>query len=66
MYTAVQFSSIHHNVLFCNARAERITFFNLLQIQWFVLFQCLYEKDKSETLSFTAGPQISQGNKNLP
>ena len=66
MYTAVQFSSIHHNVLFCNARAERITFFNLLQIQWFVLLQCLYEKNESKKLSFTAGLQISQENKNLP
>lgn len=66
MYTVVQFSSIYYNILSCNSRGKRITFFSLIQIHSDLLLQCFYEKDKSDTLPFTAGLQISQGNENLP
>lgn len=44
MQSVVQFSRIHHNPLFCNSRAKRITFFNLIQIHSDLLFYHICRK----------------------
>lgn len=62
-----QFSSIHHNPLFCNSRGKRITFFDLIQIHSDLLFYNIFMKrTKMRNCPFTAGLQISQGKKNSP
>lgn len=63
----MQFSSIHHNPLFCNSRGKRTTFFNLIQIHSNLLFYNIFMKRiKMRNCPFTAGLQISQGKKNFP
>lgn len=63
----MQFSSIHHNPLFCNSRGKRTTFFNLIQIHSDLLFYNIFMKRiKMRNCPFTAGLQISQGKKNFP
>lgn len=44
MYTVVQFSSIYYNILFCNSRGKRITFFILIQIHIDLLFYNVFTK----------------------